>query len=231
MSTLGTRLDKVMPVLSARERAILVLRSLKDKTPEDPMWRQTMPREQSPEFNRLIVLMNACNIHLPLYITMVEQHAEQMWLRLNWLMTMTEFEAALWNLGSLVPTSKRRAAEKAVADVFPVVELPWDLEEHPLSWLNVSDNMEKNLRDGVAHLWDDLNAIEAVLADVAKEFAGEDPMRPIMRGVLDKTRKELSLLHELYSGKEALAVREPSQNALALAQTYFDAGKSLMERI
>jgi len=33
VSTLGTRLDKVMPVLSAKERAILVLRSLKDKTP------------------------------------------------------------------------------------------------------------------------------------------------------------------------------------------------------
>ena len=229
--SLATRLDKLMPVLSAKERAILVLRSLKDKTPEDPMWRQTMPREQSPEFHRLIVLMNACNIHLPLYITIVEQHAEQMWLRMNWLMTITEFGSALWNLGSLVPASKHRQAEKAVAEMYPVVELPWDQEEHPQSWLNVSDNMEKNLREGVAHLWDDLNAIDAVLADVAKEFGGEDPLRPIMRGVLDKTRKELSLLHELYSGKEALAVREPSQDALDVAQAYFAAGKSLMERI
>ncbi len=229
--SLDARLDKLMPMLSARERAILVLRSLKDKTPEDPMWRQTMPREQSPEFNRLLVLMNACNIHLPLYITMVEQHAEQMWIRLNWLMTMTEFGSALWKLGSLVPASKRRQAEKAVAEMYPVVELPWDREEHPQSWLNVSDNMEKNLRDGVAHLWDDLNAIDAVLADVAKEFGGGDPLRPIMRGVLDKTRKELSLLHELYSGKEALDIREPSRDALEVVQAYFDAGKSLMERI
>ncbi len=65
--SLGARLNKLLPVLSAKERAILVLRSLKDKTPEDPIWRQTMPREQSPEFNRLIVLMNACNNHLPLH--------------------------------------------------------------------------------------------------------------------------------------------------------------------
>ncbi len=162
---------------------------------------------------------------------MVEQHADQMWIRLNWLMTMTEFGTALWSLGSLVPASKRRKAEEAVAEMYPVVELPWDQKEHPQSWLNVSDNMEKNLRDGVAHLWDDLNAIDVVLADVAREFGSEDPLRPIMRDVLDKTRKELSLLHELYSGKEAVEVREPSQDALEVVQAYFAAGKSLMERI
>src|SRR6266540_1457270 len=104
--SIDARLNKLMPALSAKERAILVLRSLKDKTPEDPLWRRTMPNEQRAEFSRLIVLMNACNLHLPLFITMVEQHSEQMWLRLNWLMTLDLVGDALWHLGALVPAGK-----------------------------------------------------------------------------------------------------------------------------
>jgi hypothetical protein len=53
--SIDARLGKLMPALSAQERAILILRSLKEKTPEDPLWRSTMPREQAAEFNRLIV--------------------------------------------------------------------------------------------------------------------------------------------------------------------------------
>ncbi len=48
------RLNRLAPALSARERATLVLRSLRDKTPEDPLWRRTMPPNQVEEFNRLM---------------------------------------------------------------------------------------------------------------------------------------------------------------------------------
>ena len=82
--SIDARLNKLMPALSAKERAILVLRSLKDKTPEDPLWRRTMPQEQAREFSRLIVLMNACNIYLPLYITVVEQKTEHLCLKRHW---------------------------------------------------------------------------------------------------------------------------------------------------
>jgi hypothetical protein len=171
--SIDARLNKLMPVLTARERAILVLRALKDKTPEDPRWRSTMPSDQAKEFNRLIVLMNACNLHLPLFITMVEQHSEQMWLRLNWLMTLQQFGTALWHLGQLVPAGKHKQAEQAVSEVFPIVELPWGREQHERSWLNVSDKMNQDIREGVAHLWDEVNAIDDVLGEVAKDFDGE----------------------------------------------------------
>ena len=49
-----SRLKKVIPALSARERAILVLRSWQDGTPEDRSWRLAMPSDQTREFNRLI---------------------------------------------------------------------------------------------------------------------------------------------------------------------------------
>ena len=128
------------------------------------------PQAQAKEFSRLIVLMNACNLHLPLFITMVEQHSEQMWLRLNSLMSLDQFASALWRLGQLVPAGKHRQAERAVSDVFPVVELPWSSEQHERSWLNVSDKMTQDIREGVAHLWDEVNAIDVVLGEVAKQF-------------------------------------------------------------
>jgi len=61
VSVLDARLDRLMPTLKAKERALLVLGSLKDGTPEDPRWRQTMPTNQYAEFNLYIGLMNACN--------------------------------------------------------------------------------------------------------------------------------------------------------------------------
>jgi hypothetical protein len=48
------RLHRLSPKLSARERALLVLRSLKEGTPEDFAWRHTMPPAQAHDFNRLI---------------------------------------------------------------------------------------------------------------------------------------------------------------------------------
>ena len=101
--SLDTHLGKLMPALTAKERAILVLRSLREKTPEDPRWRRTMPLDQTREFNRLIVLMNACNIYLPLYITMVEQHTEQLFVRFSWLQTVLGLGMQTWKLAQLVP--------------------------------------------------------------------------------------------------------------------------------
>jgi len=101
--SLDARLKRVSPLLTARERGILVLRSLKDKTPEDPSWRSTMPRNQTAEFNRYIGLMNACNIHLPLYITMVEQHTKKLYLRFMWLDTLIDSGCQVWKLAAPTP--------------------------------------------------------------------------------------------------------------------------------
>ena len=172
--SIDARLNQLMPVLSAKERAILVLRSLKDKTPEDPRWRSTMPLEQSREFSRLIILMKTCNIYLPLYIAMVEQKTERLCLKRHWHSTLLSFGLGLWRLSELVQANKRKQAEKAVAPFFPVIELTWDEVEHELSWINVSDGMWEALRTGVSQLWEDVRAIDTVVDGEAVEFDGED---------------------------------------------------------
>jgi len=56
------RLDKLWPFLSAKERGILVLRSLKTGEREDYRLRTTMPSTQAREFNHYIALMNGVNL-------------------------------------------------------------------------------------------------------------------------------------------------------------------------
>ncbi len=79
--SIDARLSRLSPGLSARERAILVLKSWKDGTPEDPAWRRTMPNDQAREFNRLIDLMNSINIRLGGYVAVLRQNVECVELR------------------------------------------------------------------------------------------------------------------------------------------------------
>ena len=228
MTNLNGQLMRLMSSLSAKERAILVLRSLREKTPEDPQWRRTMPLEQSKEFNRLICLMNACNIYLPLYITMVEQHTEQLYVRFYWLETVRGLGLQTWKLAQLIPAGKRAKAERAVEGYFPAADLPWDPEDHPNSWVNVADDMEDGIRLWLVSLWEELRSIDKVLEEVAQDFDGEDPLRPVMRGIVEKARRKLANLHEVLAASGPLELKEPDEEALGLAWTYFENGRRLM---
>lgn len=87
------RLDKLIPALNARERAKLVLQSLKDGTEEDPLIRSTIPSEQVDEFNRYIKLMNGINLRLGPLIIVIRQGVETVSQRIGWLLTVTIFES------------------------------------------------------------------------------------------------------------------------------------------
>ena len=95
MTGINTRLDNIMAALSARERAVLILGSFKDKAPEDPKWRNTMPADQSPELHRLIGLVNACGVQLAFLITSLKGEVEKLELRVLHLVTLRGWELNL----------------------------------------------------------------------------------------------------------------------------------------
>lgn len=86
--SIDARLTRLMPTLTAKERAILILRAWKARTDEDPLWRRTMPADQSKEFNRLIGLMNVANIQLGHLVTFLEKEVEKLELTDAWLFTL-----------------------------------------------------------------------------------------------------------------------------------------------
>src|SRR5688572_2433554 len=154
--SIDSRLSAILPALTAKERAILVLQSLKDRTPEDPKLRRSMPSEQVTEFNELITLVNACNIYLPLYITMVESHSLELNLRFGWLLTLARFGSHTWELASLIPASKRKQAEKMVDGANPSVEFPWQPDVDEKSWVSVSEKGLEATRHDLLGLWQEL---------------------------------------------------------------------------
>ncbi len=65
------------------------------------------------------------------------------------------------------------------------------------SW---GDEIAEGLLDNVAsraqNYWREVLAIDAVVAEIKEEFAGEDPLVPVARGVLESIRASLVDLHE-----------------------------------
>ncbi len=88
MSGTRARLGKLFPALTAKERAILVLKAWKEDGEEDPLVRDTMPAEQGVEFNRLIDLMNAVNRELGPYLALLHALVGRLGLRHGWLMSL-----------------------------------------------------------------------------------------------------------------------------------------------
>jgi len=130
--SIDSRLSKLAPALTARERSILVLGSLKDGRPDDPAWRNTMPPDQVGEFNRLIGLMNVANRELTLYIGMLERMATELELREAWLVTEVLWQEHLdeirWAMQSAIrePVTEseyRQMVEAWRAEWLPVREL------------------------------------------------------------------------------------------------------------
>ena len=93
-----TRLSRLMPALSARERAALTVRAFKNDEPEDPDW---MPRDQADEFRRLIGLENTVALQFSSLIASLKKDVEKMALKVtlikelcNWDYNVIEIEEA-----------------------------------------------------------------------------------------------------------------------------------------
>ena len=79
------RLDRMLPALSAKERAILMLRDYKAGKTQDFALLRSAPADQTAEINRLIGLMNAANVGLAHILQVVDACLKQEELRLAFL--------------------------------------------------------------------------------------------------------------------------------------------------
>jgi hypothetical protein len=193
--SIDTRLRKVIPALSAKERGLPVLGCLKDGTPEDPLWRKTMPASQVREFNQFIDLMNVANIQLAAQIAVLEQAAETIEMRECWLIPVVLWQAHLAEIHRAVPEKARD--QKRLARV--VEALSWrpldafrEAKNGPsrLEWLR--EALAETLARQVIGYWRQVRACEIVLAEIAAWFDGEDPLKPVSREALNETRERLS---------------------------------------
>ncbi len=225
MTARDNRLDRLSVSLTAEERAVLVLRSLKEATEEEASWRWTMPDDQAPEFNRLIDLVHGVNVRLRPLIIALGLEVDKLHLRLGILATF-----ALWNVQARkvddflrYGTKRRTGAVLLLEDSLehvplrPVVYVSEAFREMleregaaPTKIDGAVEGHKDVLREGVAEQGRLLRAIEIVVGEVAEEFGGEDPALPHTRDLIDGAARRLAEAREeaeRYTG--ALAVGEP----------------------
>jgi hypothetical protein len=171
--SIDARLDKLAPALTAKERAILILRASKEGVPQDPQIRSSMPPEQTLEFNRYIGLMNGVNIFLTFYTGILDQVLALLDARYGWLLTIH-----LWVLSVSDSGRKTRRPRK---------------DSHKGE--EIAEAVGTRLREGIRLRWQELRSIELVLEEVAAEFDGESPTRPWEREALDDGKTRLEELH------------------------------------
>ena len=143
--SIDARLNKLVPALTARERAVLLLRSLHEKTPEDPAWRSTMPPSQARELNRYIGLINACNLQVPYMITVIEKDMEKLELMASWWFTLLlwqtnlaeiDYAASVVARESITESEYRRIAAAQANAYVSVATLAYELAEYRRDWTN-----------------------------------------------------------------------------------------------
>jgi hypothetical protein len=109
MSGADKRLDRLLPGLSAKQRAILMLRDFKAEKPQDRTLLNTAPERQTSELNRLIGLMNAANGDLAHLIVIIRERAENENLRFSWLQWARMCALEMWAVRAHFCTSGKEA--------------------------------------------------------------------------------------------------------------------------
>lgn len=142
MTVSESRLSKLYPALTAKERAILVLRASNQGKNEEPQVRRTMPDQQIHEFNRLIGVMNRAST-LRAYIGGLKGLVEQLGLRWAWLRTLDLWAVHSFTLAEYIwfhakePMTESEHKERlaaARAEMVPVEELAELLTEKYEGW-------------------------------------------------------------------------------------------------
>ena len=143
MSATDKRLDRLLPALSAQERAILGLRNFKADKPQDRQLLNTAPARQTAALNRLIGLMNAANGDLAHVIVIIRERVRQENMRYGWLEWARMCAMEMWavrerfNVCAREPITEseyRRREAEARGELIPVEEFATVLTEEREDW-------------------------------------------------------------------------------------------------
>ncbi len=122
---------------------MLILGAFKNKTPEEPKWRATMPSNQAFELYRLIGLINACGIQLAHLITFLEGEVEKLELKVVHLITLRDWELNLAEIDfaaahltrePLTETAYQDLVKKASNEYVPLAKLAETLAGVERAW-------------------------------------------------------------------------------------------------
>ena len=181
MSSLRSRLGKLAPGLTAKERFILLLRAHNNGEPEDPELKRTMPRGQIKAFNRYAHLAYVANVTVGPVLFAISVHAEGLEYIQHRIATI---EAAASQLEEKYPGDFQ--AHEGMVTV-------------PEFLRGLSKELRKEMWDDLSLRWRELRAVETVWEEIASEFDGEPVVNRKMRNLADETRERLQQVAGVFS--------------------------------
>ena len=206
--SIATRLSRLAPSLTARERVVLVIRARNAGQEPDPEVLR-IPEDQRREYDRFVALCIAANVELGAIIHAIWLQA--LGLERGMYPGRINLEAAALveadaGIGPQ-PASRywRRQAQVDSASFFRGVAAE---QRH---WL-LDDALDR---------WRELKAVESVWHEVAAQFDGEDPLGPEVREKAHETDALLKKLVAELAGKERKAP-QPTEALIELVRAELD---------
>jgi hypothetical protein len=227
--SLESRLNRLSPGLSPKERGILMLRAYKGEITEDTLWRTTVQPEDYDAVDSYIKLINACNINLASFVTQLQGKTDRAWTLYWWLDSVLALGLQSWELARLTPARDRPRAEEALARFDSLaVSLPWTDQEGQFTWPDLVDDLRGRLGVAFTVAWAMLRAAEMVADEAAERFDGEDPLRPVARETLVECRRRLLDLQGLVKIIAGCEPQEPNEEWIELARFFTDRGEGVL---
>lgn len=208
------RVDRLLPGLSARERAVLCVRAVLADEPEDPQIRLTMPSDQVARFNELLALGNGVLHILIPHALVLEGQAREMVARMCWFGSLAAWgDDRLALAVGLVTTLAIHRDELPI----PVVKAMEEAQQHlttspaPASISTLLPAIEGRSKAGSARQAEGMSAVlcelidslsetipclrsrlitlERVVDEIAQEFGDEAAIPADLRELLETTRR------------------------------------------
>jgi hypothetical protein len=181
--SLAARLGRMSPVLTARERAALTIRSeLNDQEP-DPALRRNMPGDQLTEFNRLIALYYIANSELATIAYCLKLQADLLEADLEIVVQLKDAADSLAEQLSEPPPEGTLGALRKRSEL-PV----------PLYLLGQSLILADRLARTARYRYQELLAIETVWQEIRDQLDGEEIVRSDRLELAAETKQQLLTL-------------------------------------
>jgi hypothetical protein len=213
MSGLDSRLSKIMPVLSAKERAVLALRAQNAAQDAPDVWR-SMPAEQRHEYNLYMALAFVAGCQMGALVHVIKNQVDNL-----------EFDLDRIDLLERAATVLEEDDPESVAS-HPV--RPWRQPRGRHEQVMVPEflrSLAAEIReDAFKELcvrWQELRAVEIVAGDISQIFDGEDALHPDVHEWLDACR-QAGLRYMKRLGKKRLP--EPADDYLERTHALVDQG-------
>ncbi|HLF79731.1 MAG TPA: hypothetical protein VJB57_19795 [Dehalococcoidia bacterium] len=211
MTVLSSRLTRLTPVLTAKERAILALRAHNTGVDLDPDVRGKMPREQVREYNRYAGLAYIACSELGALCLVIASHVDCLDNQCRQFEMLEEAGGIIAKeLGEEVDKRRVRGWRKKASVTVP----------HFLA--GVAEDLRREVHQGLALRWQEIRAVEVVWDEIALEFDGEDAAASELRAKAEEVKTALLDLNRRISGTRARPLPEADDAAMTRMRELVD---------